>query len=139
MRNKQDVVDEARTWVGVKWRHQGRTRSGVDCCGLAIMVGNDLGLIDFDTTRYSRRTSGDQFINHFYAAGMVHVPVRDVAPGDVLITTDHLFPCHCGIVSEKNRELHFIHAHAMRRKVVEHPFSQWAHMAVAGFSYPGVY
>ena len=31
---REMVVAEARTWIGVKWRHQGRTREGVDCIGL---------------------------------------------------------------------------------------------------------
>jgi cell wall-associated NlpC family hydrolase len=39
-----DVVAEARTWVGVPYRHQGRTRRGVDCLGVPIVVLHALGV-----------------------------------------------------------------------------------------------
>ena len=37
------IVAAARTWLGVPWRHQGRTRQGVDCAGLVVLVGRGLG------------------------------------------------------------------------------------------------
>jgi cell wall-associated NlpC family hydrolase len=33
------IVSAARSWLGVPWRHQGRTRQGVDCAGLVVLVG----------------------------------------------------------------------------------------------------
>jgi cell wall-associated NlpC family hydrolase len=33
MISPQEVVDNARSWVGVKFQHQGRTRMGCDCLG----------------------------------------------------------------------------------------------------------
>ena len=37
-----EVVREARTWVGVPFRHQGRSRSGVDCGGIIVVVLREL-------------------------------------------------------------------------------------------------
>ena len=35
----QDVVAEARRWLGTPWRHQARLRGvGVDCGGLVVCV-----------------------------------------------------------------------------------------------------
>lgn len=40
------IVEQARTWIGVPFLHQGRTRIGVDCLGLVIAVGQELGMVD---------------------------------------------------------------------------------------------
>ena len=119
------IVEEARTWLGVRFRHQGRNRQGVDCAGLVIVIANQLGLTDFETKNYSRRTTGDPFVMHFHAAGMVEVPLSDIRPGDVVLTEDQHFPCHCGFVGEDRFGLTFIHAHGRRRKVVEQPLADW--------------
>ena len=44
---REAIVAEARTWLGVPWRHQGwRRTTGCDCVGLVRGVGHALGLID---------------------------------------------------------------------------------------------
>jgi cell wall-associated NlpC family hydrolase len=45
MLDRQHIVDTARGWLGVPYRHQGRRKDkGVDCVGLIIGVGAELGL-----------------------------------------------------------------------------------------------
>lgn len=119
------VVEEARKWLGTRWRHQGRNKHGIDCAGLVIKVANDLELSTFDTRNYARGTSGDPFVHYFTGAGMVEVQIEDVKEGDVVLTEDTNFPCHCGFVSTKRGQLHFVHAYAQRKKVVEEPLSHW--------------
>ena len=70
------IVAAARSWLGVPWRHQGRTRQGVDCAGLVVLVGRELGLADYDTTAYGRRPEGQGFVEHFRAA-MDGVPLPE--------------------------------------------------------------
>ncbi len=45
MATRGEVQTLARTWIGVPWRHQGRNRSGIDCGGLVVKVGQELGLL----------------------------------------------------------------------------------------------
>ena len=40
---RRDIVAEARKWVGVPYRHQGRGARGIDCVGLLIEVANGVG------------------------------------------------------------------------------------------------
>lgn len=40
-----DVTDEALSWLGTPFRWQGRSRVGLDCGGLAAVVGDSLGAI----------------------------------------------------------------------------------------------
>ena len=131
-----DIVETARSWLGTRWVHQGRTRAGVDCCGLVIKIAHELKLSDYDTRNYARRTAGDAFVQHFTDAGLI--PKRRFSLGDVIVTTDSHFPCHCGIVSEHRGEPHFIHAFALRRQVVEEPLSFWKPKIFAIFGWPGV-
>ena len=46
MPSREDIVQEAREWVGTPWRHQGRLKGvSSDCAGLVMGVGIKLGLI----------------------------------------------------------------------------------------------
>lgn len=137
--SRNDVIAEARTWLGVPWAHQGRTKQGVDCAGLVIMVARNLGLSAYDTTNYQRRTNGRGFLTHF-RENMIDKPVADARPGDVLLFRDKQFPCHSTIVAQRNSLLTIVHAHALRRMVIEEPLGQgdWMERRVACFGYQGL-
>jgi cell wall-associated NlpC family hydrolase len=118
-------VAAARSWLGVSWRHQGRTRQGVDCAGLVVLVGRELGLGNYDTAAYGRRPEGQGFVQHFRAA-MDGVLLPEARPGDVLVFADAAYPCHCGFLTGKHDVPHLLHAHALRRKVIEEPYAgEW--------------
>lgn len=137
--NRKDVITEARKWLGVRWRHQGRTRLGIDCAGLVILVGKALGVVDYDTTNYQRRTHGTSFLQHF-RMNMEEKAIVDVRPGDVLLFRDNQFPCHSTIVGEIGGALTIIHAHALLKKVLEERLDQadWMERRVACFEYRGI-
>lgn len=116
------IVAEARTWLGVPWRHQGRTRAGIDCVGLLVCVARALGLSDYDRSGYGRHAQGQAFVHHFRAA-MDPIAIAAAGPGDVLVFADRAYPCHCGVLTEKHGVPHLLHAHATRRKVIEEPYA----------------
>lgn len=123
--DREVVVATARSWLGVPWRHQGRTRQGIDCAGLVVLVGRTLGLCDYDTSAYGRRPAGQGFVQHFRAA-MDGIPLPKIGPGDVLVFADAAYPCHCGFLTTKHEQNHLLHAHALRRKVIEEPYAgEW--------------
>ena len=86
------IVAEARTWLGVPWRHQGRSRAGVDCAGLVVLVARALELADYDSTVYGRRAQGQGFVEHF-RGHMDGIAVTQARPGDVLVFADQAYPC----------------------------------------------
>jgi hypothetical protein len=47
----------------------------------------------------------------------------DARPGDALVFADAAYPCHCGFLTEKLGKPHLLHAHALRRKVIEEPYA----------------
>src|SRR5512134_2863655 len=133
-----DVVIEARRWLGVPWRHQGRSRAGIDCVGLIAVVARALGISSYDYTSYGRRAHGQAFVHHF-AENMTPIRVTDALPGDVLLFADHAYPCHCGFSTRQFEQPHLLHAHATRRKVIEEPYiGEWPEKVKFAFRFRGV-
>lgn len=120
------IIAEARGWLGVPWRHQGRSSSGIDCVGLVVCVARALDLSDYDSTGYSRRAHGQGFVEHF-RGNMDGVAIPDARSGDVLVFADQAYPCHCGFLTERLGHPHLLHAHATRRQVIEEPYAgEWS-------------
>ena len=131
------IVASARDWIGTRYRHQGRTRHGIDCAGLIIRIGHEHGLITYDTDGYQRRSTGEDIINHFEAGGMDRIPNPLAAePGDVILTRDDIFPCHAAMVVDGGK---IVHAYAKRRAVViEDHTEEWRRKTVAAFRFRGL-
>lgn len=135
---RANVIKQARSYLGVPWRHQGRSRTlGMDCAGLVILVAHDLGLSAYDTIDYQRRTQGQSFLRHF-KTNLIGKPISEALPGDIMLFRDSQYPCHSTLLGERNGKMTIIHAHALRRKVVEETMEQgdWMNKRVACFSYP---
>jgi len=131
-----DIVNAARSYLGVKFRHQGRTRAGIDCVGLLVCVARDLGASDYDATGYNRRAQGLGFLHHFQN-NLDQISTQDAKPGDVLVFVESIFPCHTGIMSARHDLPHLIHAHAPRGVVLEEPFGdEWRSKLRYAFRFP---
>lgn len=115
-------IKEARSFVGVKWRHRGRSKFGVDCIGLVVLSMAAVGHPMRDRVDYGRNPWNDgldrEMREHFGAA------VLDMQPGDI-VTMRGLGqpePGHVGIIAECNGYLTIIHSYNADSNtvVVEH-------------------
>lgn len=139
MQKRNQIVEEARSYLGVRWRHQGRSRTGIDCAGLIIIVGNSLELMNFDFRAYRRHPDGVVFLKLFREQAKEEIAPQKAVAGDILVFHDHKYPVHCGILTKDTEPRYFIHAYARYRKVVEEHFSKdWQQKVVSAFIYPGV-
>ena len=112
------VVRAARSFLGVKYRHQGRSREGVDCIGLPVCVRAELGLPPMDATGYAKRTVDSEMLD-FCRANMVPVDRASLQPGDLLVQMTGQLR-HIAIVGDyPGGDLSIIHAHLPNKKVVE--------------------
>lgn len=95
MTSPDDIVEYARTWMGVRWVHQGRSRQGVDCAGLLIKVAEHFDLPHADMQGY-RRDPNRAFLLHVknYTD---RVEDREPINGAIGIFHDTTMPCHTGI------------------------------------------
>lgn len=115
MTTREELVREARSWVGTRFRHQGRTRNGVDCIGLLVCSARAVGLELVDRTDYARRPDGRQLAAELRAQ-LVPIELAAALPGDVLLLSFDRSPGHVALVSDAG----LIHAAALLRRVVEH-------------------
>jgi len=147
---RADIVACARSWLDVPWKHQGRARDGVDCGGLILVVGWELGLLGplADPKTYDRNPNRDFMLTVCKRGGLF--PVREALPGDVVVVkpAESLrWPSHMGILSRlADGELGFIHSYGTPGSkqvkrcdgVVETHFAGWQERLLGRFRYPGV-
>ena len=113
-----DVVRVARSFLGVRYRHQGRSREGVDCIGLPVCVRKELGLPLMDEAGYAKRSAGREMLD-YCRANMVPIDRSELRPGDLLVQMNDVVR-HIAIVGDyPGGGLSIIHAHLPNKKVVE--------------------
>jgi hypothetical protein len=115
---RNQIIEVARSWLGTKWVHQGRSRAGVDCVGLLIAVGDALGVHYEDKLGYGRHALSHDFMHHLHRF-VVRAPFDAYRPGLIGVFAEKVFPCHVGIFAEKQGHLTLISSRADRRAVVE--------------------
>ena len=124
-------VTAARSYVGVPWRHLGRSRTGVDCIGLVLLAAREAGCDLPDPAPYAREPQGTRLLEGILA----HAErIATHEPGDVLLFRMGLYGGHVGIAS-----VHpawgvpaCLHAYAPRRQVVEQPMDAELRAALIG-------
>lgn len=129
---RNEIVAQARTWLGTPWHHQGRLKGvGVDCIGLVIEVLKELGIQTEDTTDYSRFPDGkslqEAMARHFVEADKPQ-------PGDILLMRVTKMPQHVGFVTDKG----VIHSYYGAGVVETGLGKNWKERVVAAYSVPGV-
>jgi hypothetical protein len=148
------VYEKAREYIGTPFHQQGRIkRVGLDCVGIVLCVGEELGL----------RYRDDRPIGRFDYMDYGLFPVLDemqteaerifnkksldqLRPGDILTMRAPRLIHHMAIVSQLQGGLGVIHAFGseqiMPRKAsrtVEHLLdTRWKRFIAGVFSYPGV-
>jgi cell wall-associated NlpC family hydrolase len=134
MTTRQQIIDEARTWLNVRWVHQGRSRAGIDCIGIVIKVAHALGIFAFDTFDYSRQPDPNR-LRELLGEHMEKIAIDEARIGDILLMRFEREPQHVAIVSD----IGMIHAYAQARRVVEHRLdSLWKSRVVGAYRYKGL-
>ena len=124
-------VAAARSYVGVPWRHLGRSRTGLDCIGLVLLAAREVSVDLPDPAPYAREPQGTRLLEGILAHA---TRVAEASPGDVLLFRLGLYGGHVGIAS-----VHpawgvpaCLHAYAPRRQVVEQPMDAELRTALIG-------
>lgn len=123
---REQIVAEARSWKGTKFRHQGSLKgAGCDCKGFIAGVARELDLPESRSVaalacNYSKGFRGREL---FDGLSNTLIRVREAEPGDVLAILwpgDH-FPRHLAILT---RPGWIIHAYAGGvRRIAEVPIA----------------
>lgn len=125
-----ELVAAARRYLGVPFRHRGRTARGLDCVGLAWKAYQDCGLTLPDFRHYPPEPNDGQLIRHIEHAIGLPITMGPVAEsllevGDVVVFRFVKEPHHVGIVTDYpfGESFGLIHARAENMRVVEHRLS----------------
>ena len=135
------VVDQALSWIGTPYCHQGRSRGiGCDCLGLVIGVWRAIYAHDLEdpgpySSDWTGKTDGrallEGFGRHFRPR-----PVCDAGAGDVILLRwrPHFPVRHVGILVPGEA---FVHAYEGSRAVTRSPLvPQWRRRIGAAFAFP---
>lgn len=140
------LVASARKYLGVPFKHRGRTPSGLDCAGLVWLAYVDLGYTPPDIARYGRTPHRDGLMQAMEDA--LGAPVwrgravpRDLLQvGDVVVMRFVEEPHHVAIVADSpTHGLGLIHCYssAVIDRVVEHGLdAMWQSRILAVFRRP---
>jgi cell wall-associated NlpC family hydrolase len=128
-----EITTEARSWLGVPFRHQGRTRNGIDCVGLPIVVCQKLGLIgpSFEITNYGRLPSlelVERLKSHCQ-------PIPAAVAGSLIVIAWTKIAAHVAICTGET----MIHAYESVGCVVEHGYrGRWIRLTHSTWALPGL-
>lgn len=151
MMKRMRIVNEARTWLGTPFKHQGRVKGiGVDCLGLVAGVfkslsvpsktkdskGGFVPLHKFDQTGYSTNPDGHT-LQEVVSSHLDRKPLGDYTPGDIVLMKWMRYPQHLAIVSDYPGGEGIIHSYRSAGKCVEHNLSEdWEKLIVEAYEVP---
>ncbi len=141
---RADVVAEARSWIGTRFRPKGRSRLGVDCVGLLVMVGRAFGVPHEDEQHYTDWPDPERRMLALFDRFMVRrLPSEATWDGTVgVFPTARRLPGHVGIFTTRHGVRHLVHAAANQRTVLEQPFDSdpatRSMLVVARYAFPGL-
>lgn len=134
-----DILASARSYIGVPFQHQGRSRQCLDCVGLLLKVADDLTVPYTDVEGYTRRPWGglleQTFDDHVASGQLVKVEPSQRQKGDFLMMRFKGQPQHLAVFTGEN----IIHAYEAVGKVCEHRLDEmWASRIVRVYRLKGV-
>ena len=140
---ENQIVYEARKWIGTKFLHHGRLRKnlhfegGCDCLGLVIGVLHEIGVqIDFEDDKSYSRIIRNSILIDGCKKHLIEKQLMALNTGNIVIFKFRikLPPQHLGIIGKINNRLTLIHSHSKIGKVVEHLLDDtWMNFLCAAF------
>lgn len=135
----QQLIDEARKLTGTPWKHQGRSRRGVDCVGMVLLAAKNAGL-DLtkngvtDERKYGRGAQPLLLERVEQYCTRIESPIAGCLLFFEFYGERH--PRHFGVFSERET---MIHADAKRGMVIEHGHrAHWIDRTHSVWKLPGV-
>lgn len=128
MIEREKIVEQARSWIGTKFRYQGRikknknNRGGVDCLGFIVGVADEIGFVYnnkplsfYDNIVYSKKPDYEllkqKFSQYFHEKN-----IKNIEVGDIILQKLSKNQYHIMIFTGNS----FIHSSATTFSVVEH-------------------
>lgn len=120
------IIEEAHSWIGTRFKHQGRIKisskdkGGCDCLGFIMGLGfktkhgNDLK--EFDQQVYPKLITSNALLEQL---DLLLEQTDEMALGNILLIKINNWPQHLALVVETNPEIVIIHSYLQARGVVK--------------------
>lgn len=140
-----DIVAKARSMLGVRWSHQGRSTGRTDCLGLVLFAAQAQGLEGVDIPDDYERHAGPEVMVGVCRKHLIEVSRTDLQPADIVVlryaTTNHIgvagdypVPGHVSLIHAQAT-----HPHCVVENRLDGTWLQLVGARVAGcFRFPGV-
>ena len=110
METRQQIVTEARTWIGTPFRHAAGVKGhGADCVHIVSGTFEALGLVRhtvfpvYGMDWYKHEASPDHIVDGLVAAGMHEISSEEAGAGDVAVLKFGRKWSHCVILTDDGR------------------------------------
>jgi cell wall-associated NlpC family hydrolase len=132
---QNDIVNIARSQIGMPFRHQGRVPGkALDCAGLAAYVAQQIG-VEYNEWPGYGRTPHKGLLQSVLDAQPCLMRVPDRQPGDILLMKWNKEPMHVAICAGAN----IIHAYEAVGQVCEHALdAEWIKRIVQVYRFKGL-
>lgn len=120
------IIQEAHSWLGTRYKHQGRVKissegkGGCDCLGfimgLGIKTKFGIDLKSYDQQVYPKLLTSNALLEQL---DLLLEPMDDIALGSILLIKINNWPQHLAVVVETNPDIVIIHSYLQARKVVK--------------------
>lgn len=136
MTTPANIIAEAKTWVGVPFKHQGRSRLGVDCAGMLVELLRAAGTLPAsysEPRNYGRGPSPElgEIVQRYC------VRTDQAAPATLILIRwpRESVPSHVALCTGRN----LIHCYERAGRVVEHIYGEpWLRMTDSVWKLPSV-
>lgn len=118
---RDEILVAARAYVGVRFKLRGRSRMGIDCIGLLIAVGRDLGQEIEDVEHYRIGLEDSRVLRQMIEAQSDEGAINCIKTGSIVMLKQSGMPMHCGIAVLDGGEAMLIHSNIRAKAVVEQP------------------
>lgn len=118
---RETFLKFCRSYIGVQFKHRGRSRHGLDCAGLPICALQQMGKKPFDIKVYGREPFRDGLreVTEKNLGEPVHI--SEMGKGDIVLIKFTNEPHHVAVVGNYiHGGFSLIHCYGEVGKVVEH-------------------
>jgi len=127
-----ELITAARAYDKVPFRHQGRSRQGLDCIGLIVCAARDIGIDLPDRHDYARDPADDSLAHGMDEA---MIPLVRPEPGAVALIRFANSVRHVALITPER----MIHVWDLVGRVVEHGWHPWFQVRTARlYRIPGI-
>lgn len=144
---REQIADKARSLIGTRFLHQGRSREGVDCVGLLYVILTEIGYEGIYDVEGYRASPPARVIYETLCQNFDEIPVSEVGVGDIyLMRIGGRKAKHASVlVSDaydypNGIEPEIVHAYAIagQGRVTKEKRDDWLPACVTGFRLRGL-